>query len=847
MRALRWSLGLLVVCTAALHAGRPAPPSSLEAVPLAGAGIVIDGQLDEPIWSTAPGATEFLQREPSEGAAPSHPTDVRVAFDATALYVAVRATEPDAGEIRGHLTRRDDNSPSDWIRVLVDSYYDRRTAYEFSVNAAGVKQDNYWFNDNNNDDGWDAVWDAAVARSADGWRAEFKIPLSQLRFNPSSAGQFGFAVVRNIAHKNETVTWPLLAKSASGYVSSFGQLSGVLLNGATKKFEVMPYVVAQAKTSPVTAGNPLEKSPDPSGSVGLDMKAKVGAGLTLTGTINPDFGQVEADPAVVNLDGFETFFSERRPFFVEGSGNFSSDMELFYSRRIGRAPHRFVGAPESGYAIQPDNTTILGAAKLTGRIGQFSIGALNAVTRAEHASVVSGAGLARSTSPVEPATNYSIVRASREFKDNSRVGFMVTSTNRALADEMRPTLAGSAVTGGVDSDWRLRDGRYSIRSHWAGSTVRGSATAIRDLQQSYVHSFARPDAGHVSFDPTRTRLDGHAGGVSFNKIAGRKLRGNASLSFKSPGYDTNDLGYLQRADDISTYHWWQFIRDTPTTHVRSFRFNVNHWQTWNFDGDQRSLGLNVNAHWEFTNNWETGTGFNMNRESFDDRLTRGGPGGYVPGNVSQWGYVTSDDRKPVRFNVFANWFRGTQGGRAWGASPSVSIRPSSSLQAEIGVDMSRSHEDAQWVTSLADPAAGPTGGKHYVFGELNQTTVGISLRFNYTLTPNLSVQLYGQPFVSSGAYSRYRELVDGRAASYADRYAPFAYHGNPDFNYHSFRTTNVLRWEYRPGSVMFIVWQQGRDATTAQGDFQFNRDFGRAFTTPGQNVFLVKFSRWLNF
>ena len=824
---------------------------AIEALPLAGeaAGIQLDGELNESAWSKATPITGFLQRQPNEGQPATRQTDVRVAFDSVALYIGIRAEEPEGAKIRGLLTRRDDGSPSDWIRVLIDSYHDRRTAFEFAVNAAGVKQDRYWFNDNNSDRGWDAVWDVAVTKSADCWRAEFRIPFSQLRFNPASAGTFGFAVVREVAHNNEMSTWPLLARSASGFVSSFGDLTGLTLTSSQKRLELMPYAVAKAETSPVDAGNPLTKSPDPGASVGLDLKYKVGAGLTLTGTINPDFGQVEADPAVVNLSGFETFFSERRPFFVEGSGNFSFDMDcndgdctgLFYSRRIGRSPHRSVGAPAGGFAAQPSNTMILGAAKLTGRLGKFSIGALDAITGREDARIASGTALARSKSPVEPASNYSIVRMNREFTNHSRLGFMVTSANRALTDELRE-LPSSAVTGGVDSDWRLRHDRYSLSARWAGSTVRGSTDAISGLQRNYVHTFQRPDADHVEFDPLLTALGGHAGGIAFSKITGRKLRMSTNFSYKTPGFDTNDLGYLQRADDLSMSNWWQIIRDVPTKHVRSFRINFNQWAGWNFDGDRRFSGGNINAHWTLTNNWAFGSGFNVNGQRFDDRLTRGGPGGYTPAPISQWAYLESDGRRRVQSSTFVNWFRDRHGSAGWSISPGVTYRPGSAVSIDVGLNLNRNRSDAHWVTNL-DAVPAP----HYVFGQLDQTTVGISMRVNYTITPRLSVQTYAQPFVSAGDYSNFRELINGRAPRYADRYAAFVYAGNPDFNYHSFRTTNVVRWEYRPGSALFVVWQQGREDVTARGDFRFRRDFGDALSTPGSNVFLVKISRWLNF
>ncbi len=577
------------------RAATPAPPiaSALE-LPASGAGIKIDGEFNEPAWAQARPITGFVQRDPNEGAPATHATEVRLAFDRTALYVAITASEPQPERIRRLLTRRDDDSPSDWVRVLIDSYHDRRTAFEFAVNAAGVKEDSYWFNDTNNDTGWDAVWDVAVARSGTEWRAEFKIPFSQLRFRPSTDETFGFAVVRTIAHLNETDTWPLLAKSASGFVSSFGDLTDLSVATAQQKLELLPYAVTRATTSPGASGNPLVTSPDLGVSGGLDLKYKMGAGLTLTGTMNPDFGQVEADPAVVNLSGSETFFAERRPFFVEGSGNFAFDMDcndgsctgLFYSRRIGRAPHVSAAAPDNGFVTQPADTTILGAAKLTGRIGHFSVGALEAVTGRENATLSAGPGAATTRSAVEPATTYSIVRANREFANHSRLGFMLTSTKRSLPDELQ-SLPGAAVTGGIDADWRVFGGGYSLSGYWAGSTIHGSQGAISDLQQNYVHAFQRPDVAHLRFDPTRTSLQGQAGSVNFSKITGRKVHGNWYFGFKTPGFETNDLGYLERADDISMSNWVQLIDDVPGAHVRSFRINFNQYAAWNFEGERR--------------------------------------------------------------------------------------------------------------------------------------------------------------------------------------------------------------------------------------------------------------------
>jgi hypothetical protein len=343
--------------------------------------------------------TGFVQRDPTEGAPASHPTDVRVAFDETALYVGVRATEPESQEVVGLLTRRDESSPSDWIAIYIDSFRDKRTAFEFRVNAAGVKSDTYWYNDTNSDRSWDAVWDVAVSRTEEGWLAEFRVPFSQLRFRAGDGGPIGFAVSREIAHLSETSTWPLLARSATGYVSSFGELRGVERAGPQKRLELMPFVLSQLATSAVAEGNPLERSPDPGATVGMDLKYQVAPGLMLAATVNPDFGQVEADPAVVNLGAFETFFSERRPFFVEGAGNFSFN-DFFYSRRIGRTPQRSASAPEDGYVSQPSNTTILGAVKLTGKVGNYAVGALHAITSAEDARIASGTDLLVTRTPV---------------------------------------------------------------------------------------------------------------------------------------------------------------------------------------------------------------------------------------------------------------------------------------------------------------------------------------------------------------------------------------------------------------------------------------------------------------
>jgi hypothetical protein len=816
----------------------PVPP----AAPAAAEAIRLDGELNEAAWQRAPVVSGFRQREPNDGAPATFDTEARIAYDATSLYVAVFAHDPDPAKLVGHRTRRDERSPSDWIRVLVDSFHDRRSAFEFAVNPAGVKQDTYWFNDGSSDDGWDAVWDVTVSRQADGWRAEFKIPFSQLRFTPSESMTFGLAFVRQIGRLNETSTWPLLSKNASGYVSSFGDLTGLRLDRSVKRLEMVPYLVGDVKTQPVTAGDPLAKATDPDASVGLDLKYALKPGLTLTGTVNPDFGQVEADPAVVNLSAFETFFAERRPFFVEGSGIFRFDTDcndgscsgLFYSRRIGRQPRGEPDVPEGSYSTVPAQTTILGAAKLTGRIGAFSVGALNAVTSDEDAIITDGFTRTRQT--VEPLSNYSVVRARREFANQSTFGFIATAANRNLDDATR-FLPGQAYTGGTDWDWRISK-RYAIQGYFAGSSVIGEAEAIRELQESNVHSFQRPDATHVEENPNATSLNGYGAQLALSKIGGQRVRFNTNVSVKSPGFDTNDLGFMQRADTRNMSNWMQWRHEKPNRILRSFRYNLNQWAGWNYGGDLLGNGGNVNAHAVFANNWATGAGVNVNGKTFDDRATRGGPGAYRNAQRSMWWYLSSDERKPVSAGI--NMFRLTDnlGTTYRDFSPEVTYRPSSFLSIGAGFSITRNIDQSQWIEE---------DNGHYVFGRIDQKTVGITMRANYTMTPRLSLQLYAQPFVSAGDYSNFKELVDGRTKSYGDRFAPYDYQSNPDFNYRSFRTTNVLRWEYRPGSTLFVVWQQGREDTLDVGTFDFHRDMGGVFDAPATNVFLIKWAYWLNF
>ena len=823
----------------------------VEAIAVDGADAIrVSGELSEEVWQTAPAVDTFIEREPHEGGEPAQRTEFRVAYDASTLYVKVRAFDAEPDKIVTYLTRRDQDSPCDWLYVLIDSYHDRRTAYEFGVNPSGVKRDRYWFNDNNSDDSWDAIWDVTVTRDRTGWAAEFRIPFSQLRFTPSKASTFGFAVKRQIGRLNETSTWPLLARSANGYVSSFGELGGLSMAGSPKKLELMPYTVADL-TRQRAEGNPLINRTDPDASFGLDAKYALTPGLTLTTTINPDFGQVEADPAVVNLTAFETFFAERRPFFVEGSGTFNFGMDcndgactgLFYSRRIGREPQGIDDLPsgDTVYTVAPSQTTIIGAGKLTGRVGRYSIGVLQAVTREQTARVWDSGIIART--PVEPLTSYSVGRLRREFANQSAIGLMVTSTNRRIPDALQ-FLAGRANT--IGSDWDLRfKRRYAVTGYLVGSSIHGDAAAIERLQEDSRHYFQRPDLRSVTLDPSRTSLNGSAGQIGIAKIGGQFVRFNSSLGFKTPGFDINDVGFLRRADQRTMGNWLQFRSDRPGRVFRSRIINFNQWRTWNFDGDRVWGGQNVNAHATFVNNWQVGGGYNRGVGGLDDRATRGGPGVIVEGFREGWYYVNSDNRRSFALNYEGGG--GSDGhGASWlNVSPKITYRPVPAIMATVGMRVDRNVFDAQWVQKVVDTS------DHFVFAHLDQTTVAMTGRLNYTMTPNLSLQLYAEPFVSAGDYDRYKEVVDPRNLVHNARYAPFAFdltaNDDPNFNVKSFRTTNVLRWEYKPGSTLFVVWQQARENDAVPGGFRFGRDLHDVFGVAPKNVFLVKLAYWLNY
>ncbi len=807
---------------------------------------VIDGKDDDAVWRTAPPITEFVQWQPTEGKAPRFRTEARIAYDAANLYVFVRAYDPHPDSIIRILERRDTFTPSDMIWLFVDSYHDRRTGYEFGVNAAGVKIDQAIYDGNNEDGAWDAVWDVATRIDSLGWTAEFRIPLSQLRYSTAREHTFGITIDRDIYRYNERVSWPVFSQAKPDMVSQFGQLTGLEDLQAPRRLEVAPYLVA--KDASQITNNDFTRATGV--AVGGDFKYRVASNLTLDATINPDFGQVEADPAVLNLTAYESFFNELRPFFVAGRGLFQFNVncssvncnneELFYSRRIGRTPE--LGSTY-GDTTPQQPTTILGAAKLTGRLpGGLTLGVLDAATE-------------RATLPgdttTEPATNFAVVRLKQDLRNGaSSFGGMLTAVNRDLDQFSSPYLAQSAYVGAVDFRHRFLKSTYEVSGSVDGSRVEGSPAAIAGIQTDAVHYYQRPDAG-LPLDSTRTSLSGDAEELHFAKVGGQHVLFESAFMRRSAGFEINDLGYLQRADQQTWATWVGFFDRHQRALYNRLQWNFNWWQYWTTKGLPLEAAANTNMHVTLRNNWTFNLGGTWGQlgTTYDDRGARGGPAVRQDPYLAPWAGIGGDDRKAVVPYLSVSYFKGDAGRNSTlYLSPEIDFKTAGRFSSVLSLNWSHNIADNQWYANYTDSAA----VTHYTFAHLDQTTTGVTVRLNYTFTPTISLQVYAQPFISKGTYSDVRQLsATPRAANYDDRYAAYgdtSVTNHPGgFNFKEFQSNVVFRWEYRPGSTLFVVWNEGRQGVVgAEGTDNFQGDVRDLFRLHPMNTFLVKWSYWLN-
>ena len=849
------------------------PPAVGAAVRVSAGAPHVDGRLDEPVWATAPVMSEFTQRDPDEGQPASERTEVRVTYTDDAIYVGVRAFDREPDRIAAQLTRRDSWSPSDWIAVGIDSYHDRRTGFVFQVNPAGVKRDSYVFNDTEEDDSWDAVWDVAVSRDAEGWTAEFRIPFSQLRFARADAHTFGFQVHRVINRRNETQQWRFIPKNEQGQVSLWGELGGIDGLQPPRRLEVLPYTVARGRRYAAEAGNPFRTGANQTATVGADVKYGITSNITLDLTLNPDFGQVEQDPAFVNLSAFEQYQSERRPFFTEGVNLFrfglglgdgdGANEQLFYSRRVGRPPQGSPTVPDSGFAETVDHTAIRAAAKLSGKTpGGWSIGLLSAITGPEHAQVDSFG--VRRAEIVEPGTAYLVGRLARDFRGGHTViGAFATAMHRDLTSSL-DWLRRDAYALGLDFNHRFLNGTYRVTGKLIGSNIRGSAEAMLAAQQSPARYYQRPDNDYTEIDSSATSMSGLMAQATIGRERGNWVW-STGFDTRTPGFEVNDMGFMREADYVSQFGWAQRRWLTPGRVFRSVRLNFNQWAGWNYGGERTSLGGNINAHGTLRNYWGGGGGFNRNLGGVSNEL-RGGPAILRPGNWNGWGYVYSDERKTLRLNIDGWFFDQDEDAASGGGSGIyVAYRPSGQVDLSVGPSVNYTHDQWQYLT-----ADNINGAQEYIFGELKQTTVSLGLRANFTFSPELTLQVYAAPFYSAGRFPAVKRVADPRAATFADRFDVLGADratrttagdwdidldrdattdltiGNPDFGFVSFRSNAVLRWEYRPGSTIFVVWQQNRGDFTSDGRYQPREAYRMLRATRPENVFLVKLNYWLS-
>jgi len=857
--------------------------------------ITLDGRLDEAAWAAAEPATSFRQNDPHEGEPASQRTEIRIIYDEEALYLGARMFDSlGASGVRTQLARRDASySSSDYIEFVFDTYHNHLGRTIFAVNPSGVKQDAGQAAENA-DPSWDPVWEVKTAIDSLGWTAEFRIPFSQLRFARDSVQTWGMQVWRQETRLNELSMWSFWGKTETGGPSRFGHIEGLRAGRSPRRLELLPYVVGRARR--LKPGDPLDpfyRQHSTDGRAGGDLKYLLTSNLTLDATFNPDFGQVEVDPAVVNLTAFETFFPEKRPFFIEGSGTFGfggfscffcsnvSSLSLFYSRRIGRVPQGNV--PDgAAYADVPDATTILGAAKATGRTRQgWTIGLLDAVTDRERAPViVSGAPASQL---VEPYTNYFVGRLKKDFNRGNLVfGTMATSVWRRLDDSLLTAkLPAHAEALGFDWIARWKNRTYTLQGNLAFSNVEGDSSAIQRLQSSSARYFQRPDRGNGSnglfsdrYDPGATALRGFGGYARVAKDAGNWLFEGAT-NFRSPGFEANDLGFNTRSD----YVWMSgnVLRSwtRPTAWYRGLTLIAGGQQQVNFDGDLTDRQVQAYSQIQMLNYWNLSAFTIRSAELFDDRLTRGGPVVKRPGSWYQEMDVSSDSRKRIAVSAFPYYRRTDEGRIGYGFGPTVTIRPASNVSLSFSPSYNYNESSAQYVQAVSDSTAAAFYGNRYVFADLRQKSLSFDTRINVTFTPTLTFELYAQPFVSAVHYSRFKEFAAPRtlrklvygedvgtvsttrdAAGTVTDYtvdpdgagpaAAFSF-ANPDFTLRSLRGNAVVRWEYRPGSTIFLVWtRDGSDTAGYAGDVAFSRDVDALFHAKADNVFLVKASWWLN-
>jgi hypothetical protein len=852
----------------------------IAAAPLA-SPVQLDGRLDDAAWSAAQPASLMAQRDPDEGQPPTERTEVRVLVGDNAIYIGARMFDSEPHRIVRRLVRRDGDVASDFLTIRLDARHDHLTSFVFDVYPAGNKGDASVGSDGFGDSSWDPIWDVATSIDSLGWVAEVRIPLSQLRYD-RTADDWGIQVTRFIQRKQEEDVLSYVPRNENAGANRYGHLTGMRGLPSSRRLEVMPYTSARGEFQDIPSGDPFRDGSDLFGSAGADVKMGLTSDLTLDLTINPDFGQVEVDPAVVNLSAFEVVFDEKRPFFVEGSDLFRfgslntfnsfGTPETFFSRRIGRTPQGFINDPNATFVDAPGQTTIAGAAKVTGKTrGGWSIALLNATTLEEEGHYVTGGSNAVQAEPVEPLTNYFVGRIRKELRQgNTAIGTLFTAVNRSMDNPtLEATLRSNAYLAGADLNHYWGNRTWALDASFATSILNGSTDAIARAQRSSARYYQRPDADNISFDSTRTNLNGYAAQIAVTKTSGGHWGGNLAYQEKSPGYETNDIGFAQTVGRRGVSTDIHYEQTRPGRLFRNYVIGFLSGNDWNYDGDHTTSYIGHIVNFRLRNFWQVNTNYFRNFPSYDDQLTRGGPLARLPTRNNVNASIQTDNRGAwsVGLNGSLNWNGADGYGKEVGLN--LSYQPSSNVRLSFNPGYGRFRNVSQFVQGVVDPTATSTFGRRAVFANLDQNELSLETRLDWTFSPRMSLQLYLQPLISSGDFTGYKEFArpktfnfdvygrdvgtisrDDATATYTvdpDGAGPAAAFSFPDqnFNFRSLLANVVFRWEYRPGSTLFLVWQQSRAGVEGIGDFSFRRDFDAIFSNPAVNVFAVKMTYWL--
>lgn len=794
--------------------------------------IKIDGFLDDVAWEAVEWTSDYVEFEPDNSTPPTQQTKMKIVYDDRNLYVAFRCYDPHPENIVQRMGRRDD-FPGDWVELNIDSYNDDRTAFSFTISASGVKGDEFISNNGKFDASWNPIWYMKTNIDAEGWTAEVKIPLSQLRFSNKKEQVWGIQSTRRIFNKEERSTWQPLPANPTGWVSEFGELRGLKDLEPQKQLEIQPYSVGRYSSYEKETGNPFRDGRDGELTAGLDAKIGVTNDLTIDLTINPDFGQVEADPGAVSLDGFEIFFEERRPFFVENKNifdfNFTDNRDnLFFSRRIGRTPQGTAVGPNIAYIDQPNNTTILGAGKFSGKTKNgWTIGILESVTANEYADVILEDG-SEEEQLVEPLTNYFVGRLQKDFNDrNTYIGGMFTATHRNLEDKL-DFLHTQAYSGGLDFKHNWNDRKFYLKGNTVISHVKGSEEAILNTQRSIVHLFQRRDASHIEVDPTRTSLTGTGGLLEFGKGGGGNWRYEIGGKWMSPELETNDIGYLRQADDIRQYTLVRRMFNKPTGWYRKAFLQMEQSSAFDFEGNYNRMHYEFKGFVNYKNNWWSEGGAAHKPRIFINTFLRGGPRWRYNEEDYFYFFSGSDQRKKLstRFGyVHSQAVQNNFSLKRYEAG--LRYQPLNSLSLSLNLEYEKNPNKTQYV---AEKEFG--NQLRYILGAIDQETLSATFRLNYNINPNLTLQYYGQPYIFKADYSDLNYVVDPVAKDLNERvdwydedqislendmyqidenrdgHTDYSV-ANPDFAFVQFRSNLVARWEYIPGSEIYLVWSQG--------------------------------------